>query len=92
MDPIAILKASPSVAEVEATLRRASGGMPILAGSKTAEVLDKYRKARAAIARAATEASARALGVAIAAAEDSMTPEDAAKVAAECVAYFNDVT
>jgi hypothetical protein len=85
MDSITLLRALPATSEIEAGLRRAGS---LLANSETAKMLDRYRAARVSLARSVAAASARAFGVAMAAAEDEMTPEQAARVAQECAAYL----
>jgi len=85
---IELLRALPATSEIEAKLHRAGA---LLASSEAARVLDKYRKARAALARTVAEASARAYGVAIAVADEDMLPEEAAQVARECAEYLESL-
>jgi hypothetical protein len=81
-----LLRALPPANEIEAKLRL---GGAILANSETQRVLDRYRSARAALARTVAAASAAAFGVAIAAAsEQEMTPKEAERVAREAAAYL----
>jgi hypothetical protein len=84
MDHIAVLKSLPSVNEIEAKLRM---GGALLANSEAAKVLDRYRAARASLARVAAANAAAAFGVAMAEASD-IPPADAARVAKECAAYL----
>jgi hypothetical protein len=84
MDSVTILRALPSTSELEAKLTRSGG--PIIANSETARLLDRYSKARAALARNVAAASAAAFGLAVAAAEDELPPHEAARVARECAA------
>jgi hypothetical protein len=85
VNPVELLKALPPTSVLEGKLRAASG---LLVNSEAAKVLAKYSKARAALARTVAEASAKAYGLAIAAADEEMTPVDAARVARECAAYL----
>ncbi len=82
---IELLRALPATSEIEGKLRMHGG---LLANSEAAKVLDRYSKARAALARTVAEASAKAMGLACAALEVEMSPAEAAKVAKECAAYF----
>jgi hypothetical protein len=81
---IDLLRALPATSEIEARLARSGG--PIIANSETAKLLDRYSKARAALARSVAAASAAAFGLAVAAAEDELPPHEAARIARECAA------
>lgn len=81
---IELLKALPSVSEIEAKLRTSG---TLLADSTTQKVLDRYRAARAALTRTALAASAEAMGVAMAAASE-VPAADAARVAKECAEFL----
>lgn len=85
MTNIELLRALPASAVIEGKLR--SSGAAILAGSETANLLARYDKARAALARSVVEATCRATGFALAAAAEGDIPlAEAAKVARECAA------
>jgi hypothetical protein len=85
MNNIELLRALPAVAAIEAKLR--SSGAIIYADSELAKLLDRYSKARTALARGVAEASAKAFGLAVAAAaSDELSAGEAAKVARECAA------
>jgi hypothetical protein len=85
MNNIELLRALPAISVIEAKLR--SSGAIIPADSETAKLLDRYSKARTALARGVAEASAKAFGLAVAAAaSDELSAGEAAKVARECAA------
>jgi hypothetical protein len=79
MHAIDVLNALPPTAEFERRLRAAAG--TLLGDSAAATMLDRYKAARASLARAVAANAAAAQGLAIAAAQDELPPEQAAKVA-----------
>lgn len=80
-----LLQAMPATSEIEAALHRAGA---LLANSETARVLDRYRKARSALARRTVAATAASFGVAMAAAADEMSEAEAATAAREALGYL----
>jgi hypothetical protein len=84
MDNVTILRALPSTSALECKLRAAGHAMQT--NSEVVKLLDRYSKARAALARNVAAASAAAFGLAVAAAEDELPPHEAARVAREVAA------
>lgn len=86
MNSVELLRELPATSVLETKLRLS--GCAVLADSEVAAVLGRYSKARAALARNVAEASARAMGLACAAAGDELPPHEAARVAHECAEYL----
>jgi hypothetical protein len=86
VDNVTLLKTLPPTGEIEGKLRQS--GAALLAGSELVAVLDRYSKARAALARSVAEAGVKAMGLAVAAASDELPRHEAERVARECAAYL----